>query len=244
MSQTIVCMKWGRRYGVDYLNRLASMVRRNTSRTTRLICFTDDPAGADPDVETYPLPIINIPEVVAWTPWRKLSLWQTPLLDLKGDVLFFDLDVVLTGSIDEFFDYEPGRFCVAQNWTQPNMRVGNTSVYRFPVGKMSYLFDDFDRDPDAILTRYRIEQQYISKNVRDMAFWPEEWCMSFKHSLLPMWPMNFFTAPKLPPKTKLVAFTGKPDPDEALAGRWPVQSLREKLYKHVRPTPWIGEHWR
>ena len=243
MGQTIVCMKWGRRYGVDYLNRLASMVRRNTRRPTRLICFTDDPVGADQYVETHPLPAINIPEVVAWTPWRKLSLWQTPLLDLEGDVLFFDLDVVLTGSIDEFFDYEPGRFCVAQNWTQPNMRIGNTSVYRFPVGEMSYLFDDFNRDPEAILARYRIEQQYISDNVKSMAFWPEEWCVSFKHSLLPPWPMNFFIAPRLPAGAKLVAFTGKPDPDEALAGQWPVKSLREKLYKHVLPTPWIGEHW-
>jgi hypothetical protein len=237
-------MKWGRRYGVEYLNRLASMVRRNTHRTTRIICFTDDPAGADPSVEIHPLPPINIPDRVAWTPWRKLSLWQSPLVDLKGDVLFFDLDVVITGSLDEFFDFEPGHFCVAHNWTQPRARVGNTSVYRFPVGDMSYIFDEFDRDPERILGDYRIEQQYISDRVHDMVFWPKEWCVSFKHSLLPAWPFRFFVPPRLPAETKLVAFTGKPDPDEAMVGSWPVQSLRERIYKHVRPTPWIAEYWR
>lgn len=242
--QTVICIKWGTRYGVDYLNRLASMIKRNAKRPTRLVCFTENAQGADPWVQIAPLPEINIPPSVAWTPWRKLSLWQYPLHDLQGDVLFFDLDVVITGSIDEFFDFEPGRFCVAENWTQPNSGIGNTSVYRFPVERMKHIFDDFNRDPEAILKRFRIEQQYISAVVDDMVYWPPEWCISFKHSVLPRWPMNFFVTPRLPEGTKLVAFTGKPDPDEAAIGVWPVKSPWKKLYKHVRPTPWIIEHWR
>ncbi len=244
MSQTVICIKWGTRYGADYVNRLWSMIRRQSHRDTRLVCFTDDPAGIDPAVAVHPLPTINIPDRVAWTPWRKLSLWQSPLADLQGDVLFSDLDVVITGSVDEFFDFEPGRYCVAHNWTQPRARVGNTSVYRFPVGRMSYIFDEFHSDPEAVLRQYRIEQQYISDRADDMVFWPKEWCVSFKHSLLPAWPLNFFMPAPLPAATKLVAFTGKPDPDEAMVGEWPVRSLRERLYKHVRPTPWIAEHWR
>ena len=121
-------MKWGTRYGVDYVNRLASMIRRNTRRPTRILCFTDQPHGIDPGVDTAPLPPINIPERVQWLGWRKISLWQAPLLDLAGDVLFLDLDVVITGSLDEFFDFEPGRYCVARNWSEPDLRVGNTSV--------------------------------------------------------------------------------------------------------------------
>jgi hypothetical protein len=242
--QTVICTKWGTKYGVDYLNRLASMVRRNTARKTRLICFTDDGRGADPWVTIAPLPSINLPEREALTPWRKLSLWQYPLVDLEGDVLFFDLDLVITGSIDDFFDYMPGRYCVAQNWTQLNQKVGNTSVYRFPVGKMSHIYDDFNADPDAILSRYRIEQQYISAVTDDQVFFPREWCLSFKHSLLPMWPLRFFVAPPLPAGTKVVAFHGKPDPHEARDGIWPVSASWKKLYKYVCPTPWIAEHWR
>src|SRR6185437_14984596 len=222
--QTIICAKWGTKYGVDYLNRLASMVRRNTARETRLICFTDDATGADPWVTIAPLPPINLPQRVSSSPWRKLSFWQYPLLDLEGDVLFFDLDVVITGPIDDFFDYMPGRFCVAQNWTQLHQRVGNTSIYRFPVGKMSYIYDAFNADPEAILSRYRIEQQYISAASGDAVFFPREWCLSFKHSLLPIWPVRFFVPPRLPPGTKVVAFHGKPDPDEARDGIWPVSA--------------------
>ena len=39
------------------------------------------------------------------------------------------------------------------------------------------------------------------------------------------------------------AFTGKPDPHEAGVGQWPARWYK-KLYKHVRPVPWIQEHWR
>lgn len=242
--QTIICIKWGDRYGIDYLNRLASMVRRNSSRETRLICFTEDGKGADPSVTIAPLPPINLPAHKSITPWRKLSLWQYPLGDLSGDVLFFDLDVVITGPIDDFFDYAPGRLCLAQNWTQPGRGIGNTSVYRFPVGKMSYIYDTFNADPDTILSRYRIEQQYVSAVGRDAIFFPPEWCLSFKHSLVPKWPLNFLFAPRLPAGTKVVAFHGKPDPDEARDGFWPVRRAYKKLYKYVRPTPWIAEHWR
>jgi len=243
-QQIIICMKWGTRYGVDYVNRLASMIRRNTQRPTRIVCFTDRPQGIESGVETAPLPPINIPERVQWLGWRKISVWQAPLLDFAGDVLFLDLDVVITGSLDEFFDLEPGRYCVAKNWSEPELRVGNTSVYRNPVGRMTYIYDAFNRDPEPFLARYRNEQKYISGEAKDMVFWPPPWCLSFKHSLLPKWPMNFFLVPKLPPGTKVVAFTGKPDPDEARDGTWPVTAAWKRLYKHVRATPWIAEHWR
>ncbi|MEQ1712065.1 MAG: hypothetical protein ABL908_11775 [Hyphomicrobium sp.] len=244
-QQTVICIKWGTRYGADYVNRLASMIWRNTARPTRVICFTDDATGIDPRVVIQPLPAIpNIPARVQWTGWRKLSLWQYPLADLGGDVLFFDLDVVITGSIDEFFDFEPGRFAVAENWSEMGQNIGNTTVYRFPAGRMTAIYSDFVRDPEAILAKYRNEQKYISGEAADMVFWPHEWCASFKHNLLPTWPMRFFKTPKLPAGTKLVAFTGKPDPDEARDGRWPVTAAWKRLYKHVRPTPWIAEHWQ
>ena len=39
---TVLCMKWGRRYGPDYVNTLASMLRRHLTVRHRLVCLTDD----------------------------------------------------------------------------------------------------------------------------------------------------------------------------------------------------------
>ena len=163
---------------------------------------------------------------------------------MSGDVLFLDLDVVITGSLDEFFDYEPGHYCVARNWTQPNSGIGNTSIFRFPVGGHTYIYDRIMNECERVMSEHRNEQIYISRVITDMKFWPDEWCLSFKRSLLPWWPLNFFVAPPLPPGTKVVAFPGKPDPDEAMEGRWPRKHWWQALYKYVRPTPWIAEHWR
>jgi hypothetical protein len=244
MTQTVICMKWGTRYGPDYVNRLYSMVQRHTKRQTRLVCYTDDPTGLVAGVETFPLPYIELPPGITWLPWRKLSLWQEKLEGVEGDVLFLDLDVVVTDNLDELFDYEPGRFCVARNWTQPNAGIGNTSIFRFPVGRHTYIYDRIMNECTRVLSEHRNEQIFISREITDMKFWPDEWCVSFKRSLLPWWPLNFFVAPPLPPGAKVVAFPGKPDPDEAMEGRWPRKHWWQALYKYVRPTPWIAEHWR
>ncbi|GHA90532.1 hypothetical protein GCM10009069_11850 [Algimonas arctica] len=241
--QTVICMKWGTRYGPEFVNRMWAAVQRNTARPTRLVCLTDDVTGIDAAVHCHPIPDINLPLDLINTPWRKLTLWQAPLADLSGDVLFLDLDLVITGSLDEMFDFEPGRYCVIENWTQMGQGNGNTSAFRFPVGKYTHIFNDLQDNPNDILSRYRIEQLYISREIDDMVFWPTLWCASFKHTLLPRWPMNFVKAPDLPAETRIVAFTGKPDQDEALRGEWPVKAAWKKLYKHVRPTPWIAEHW-
>ncbi len=72
MYQSVICMKWGDRYPASYVNCLWSMIRRNTARQTRLICYTDDPSGIDPAISIFPLPEIQLPERVANKPWRKI----------------------------------------------------------------------------------------------------------------------------------------------------------------------------
>lgn len=243
MVQTILCMKWGTRYGADYVNRLWGMITRHTKRPTRLICYTEDGTGVHPDVEIQPLLDIELPEPIRWKPWRKLALWHETLPGAEGDVLFLDLDVVITGSLDAFFDHEPGRFCVIRNWTQDD-GIGNTSCFRFRVGQAPHLVTRMEADGVGIRKAYRNEQIFVTREIGvEPVFWPEEWCVSFKHSLLPRWPMNFLRPAALPETARVVVFTGKPDPDEARDGVWPAP-LWKRSYKHVRPTPWIAEHWR
>jgi hypothetical protein len=242
--QTIICMKWGTRYPVDYVNRLWSMIQRQTSRPTRLVCYTDDPVGLDAGIVAYGLPPYAAPADMMWDGWRKISLWSPTLEGVSGDCLFLDLDIVITGDLDALFDYEPhATYCVIENWTQKGEGIGNTSAFRFRVGAHPEIFELMQRDPRRQKEAYRIEQTYISRTIDEQTFFPDEWCVSFKHSLLPAWPLNFVMPPRLASSARIVAFTGKPDPHEARDGIWEAP-LHKKLYKHVRPTAWIAEHWR
>lgn len=243
MLKNVVCMKWGTRYPAPFVNRLYKAVRRNVTGDLRFVCFTDDVEGLLPEVEAQPLPPITIPEPLKWTPWRKLSLWQPGLGGLEGDVLFLDVDLVVTGSMDPFWDYHPGEMCVAENWTQKGQGIGNTSVYRWRMGTHTEIYEAYQRDNCSVHDEHRVEQHYVSAMVDKMIYWPPEWCLSFKHSILPKFPMNWFQTPQLPSETKIVAFTGRPDQDQARDGNWPAPWYK-KVYKHVKPTPWIAEHWQ
>ena len=120
--QTVVCMRWGDRFPVDYVNRLYRGVMRNVARPTRFIAFTDDASGLDSGIEPREIPPIRLPATgLGGSPWRKLALWS-PEIGLEGDLLFLDLDVVVVGSLDAFFDHEPGKLAIIRDWSAREFR--------------------------------------------------------------------------------------------------------------------------
>ena len=238
-------MKWGSRYGSKYVNRLYKSIKRHTKKYTKVYCFTDNVLGINQNIICKPLPRISLPDEISYTPWRKMSLWQYPLYDLEGDVLFLDLDLVITGNLDRFFDFKRGSYCVIENWTQMEQNIGNTSCFRFPVGKYNSIFEKFEQNPRKYWKRYHIEQIYISDQIKNQVFWPKEWCQSFKHNLLPNWPFRIWQPAKLPKETSIVAFTGKPDPEDVINGKWPVKNsqIYKKIYKQLKTPQWVLDNW-
>ena len=239
----IVCMKWGTLYGPDYVNRLHAMVARNLARPFRFMCFTDDPDGLKDGVEHAPLPPIHLAPEHKDRPWRKIGLFNETLADLQGTALFLDLDIVVVDSLDPLFDYEPGRFCIIHNWTHPERITGNSSVYRFEIGADSYVLERFNSESHYHwIEEYTNSQTFLSHSVKDLAYWPEDWCVSFKKHCLPKGPFglwNWIRPSRVPPGARVVVFHGHPNPDDALAGRWPGG-----WYKGLRPATWIADHWR
>ena len=238
-------MKWGSRYDPSFVNRLFRSIQRHTENPTRLICFTDDRTNIDKKIDCQPLPKISLPDQISKTPWRKISIWQYPLSDIEGDALFLDLDLVITGNLDRFFKYKPGKYCVIENWTQKGQGIGNTSCFKFPVGKYKSVYSNFQKNPTKIWKDFHIEQIYLSKEIKEQVFWPDDWCVSFKHNLLPAWPIRFWKAASLPKETSVVAFTGKPDPDDVILGKWPVpkKQIYKKLYKYLCAPDWVKSNW-
>ena len=50
---------------------------------------------------------------------------------------------------------------------------------------------------------------------------------------------------KLPEETSVVAFTGKPDPDDVIGGKWPIKRSQfyKKIYKQLKTPKWVQENW-
>lgn len=81
---TVACVRWGDKYGVEYVKRLARGVRRNLGRSHKFVCFTDDVealVGME-GVETKPLGM----RCLGWRGW-----WNKAFLFSRycnADVLF------------------------------------------------------------------------------------------------------------------------------------------------------------
>ena len=101
----ILCMKWGTKYGPEYVNRLYAMVRRHLRGDFNFVCLTDNSQGIRGEVQCFPIPPLDLelkPGQVDRA-WKKLTTFEQDLYVLKGRALFIDLDVVVVGSLDAFF---------------------------------------------------------------------------------------------------------------------------------------------
>lgn len=235
----VICMKWGTKYGPEFVNRLRSMVRRHLARSHRFVCFTDDGTGLDADIEVKPLPPMDLPPGKE-RGWLKLATFNSPLADLTGTTLFLDIDVVIVDSIDCLFDH-PGEFCIIHDWNKPWRITGNSSVYRFEAGAHPEILDYFVKNIEQVKHEVRNEQEYLTREVHRMGkltYWPKDWCVSFKYGCMPVFPFNYFKVPTIPQGARVVVFHGLPNPDDAVIGKG------KGIRRHVLPTPWISEHWR
>jgi hypothetical protein len=247
MTHYIITLKWGDRYGSDYVNRLASAVRRHTQLPVKIVCFTDDATGVDPEVEIFPIPEIDLPPGPMVSGWRKICLFQ-PGLPIDGLGLFVDLDVVITGPLDDFFTFgSEDDIPIIHNWLPAHKKwfradplIGNSSVFRFKINQCTFVWEQFHREKEWALANFRPPQSYLTHCIRPrMVFWPAAWVCSFKRHCRPAFPFNFIFSPKLPKAARIVAFHGKPDPDEALLGY-----AGKRLNHKSRPASWIEEHWK
>ena len=72
----IICIKWGTKFGPEFVNRLHAMVARNITPPFRLYCFTDDGGGLHPDIAVRPLPEFDYQAPVNTRgKWPKSRLW-------------------------------------------------------------------------------------------------------------------------------------------------------------------------
>ncbi|MBJ7437380.1 MAG: glycosyltransferase, partial [Acinetobacter sp.] len=157
----VLCMKWGTKYGSDYVNRLYNMVKRHTTVDFKMVCLTDRTDGIDPAVQCFPIPPLALPEGSPERGWNKLSTFEPDLYGLKGNALFLDLDVVIVDNIDSFFTHS-GDFLIIHDWKRPWRITGNSSVYRFKLGAFPGLMPYFREHFEEIRQKFRNEQAYLS----------------------------------------------------------------------------------
>lgn len=238
-DRVVLCMKWGTKYGPEYVNRLYGMVARHLRGPFRFVCLTDRHDGVRAEVQCLPIPDLALPEGIPERGWKKLTTFEADLHGLRGTALFLDLDVVIVDDITPFFEL-PGEFLIIHDWKRPWRVTGNSSVYRFQLGAHADVLATFRARQAEIRARLRNEQAFLSEELHrqgKLAYWPADWCCSYKYHCIPPWPTNYWRTPEVPKGARIVVFHGEVNPPDALAGR------RNRVGRFVRPAPWIAQHW-
>ena len=231
----IVCLKHGTKYSSEYGNILYNMTKRHTTIPYEFVCFTDDTRDINPDIRTIPLKPIG---VYGW--WYKVIFFDKNF-PLDGNILYFDLDVVINSNIDRLFLNQPDKFNIIRDFNRSlrnDWSRMNSSVFRLKTGSLSYVYDNFFKNHAMEMRRHHGDQDWIfaqvGKNKNDWCFWPDEWIQSYKWEMRDRNDLDRINGirnfknqkePKVLPKTCVAVFHGEPHP-------------------HQCDDKWVKENWK
>ncbi|MDR3078992.1 MAG: hypothetical protein LBU15_03060 [Rickettsiales bacterium] len=256
-TRNVICIKWGSSdyYGARHVNRLYRSILENSSGKINFYCFTDDPEGLEAGIVPKAMVTLKNVEKTGCSIYNKeVGLCDDGLGGLEGQrVLYFDLDTVLVGNIDSFFEIPRGdEFYIIRDWNHGrNAAIGQASCYSWRVGTLGYVKSYFEEHWGEVHRKFgSASQEYLSSKVMEkfgkMNFWPDSWCRSFKCHCLPSPLIPFlrrFKMATIPAGARVICFHGRPKPEDAALGLWPERSWSKRLlYKHLRPVAWLEDY--
>ena len=149
-----------------------------------------------------------------------------PEMPVKGNILFFDLDVVIFDNIDPLFSHK-GKFNIIRDFNRcrvKDWKLSNSSCMRWQSGTMQYLWTEFKSRSAQIMQQHHGDQDWITKRAsNDITWWPEEWIRSYKWEMVGLKDTKlltkdgkryFRTPAKIEPGNRVAVFHGLPNPME------------------------------
>lgn len=150
---TIACVLSGGKYNKSHVTRLRQMLVGRLNQSFEFVCIDDSPFPGF---------------------WAKISLFEPGRF--AGRVLYFDLDVTITGNLDDLANHERP-FVICRDWG----RFGfNSSVMSWDAGTADHLYTDFN---ESVMNLYRGDQDWITVKKADASTFPRNWCYSYRLGL-------------------------------------------------------------
>ena len=174
---TVLCVRFGDKYGLEYVERLRNMVSRHLTVPYEFVCLTDSTLEIDG--------VRNIIQLNAgysrpW--WHKVHMFD-PALSISGPVLYFDLDVVIHANVDKLVVTDPEQFYSIRDFNrkfQSSWNTINSSVISWYHGQQSHVWTEFNSNPTAAMKFYGDQDWIWHTSRKKLSVWPDEWIQSYK----------------------------------------------------------------
>lgn len=101
-SITFICVKWGKKYGPEYVNNLYDSLSRNGLHHLpfNFVCYTDNRSGIHKEIQCLPFSECTN----SWQGWWLKAQVFVPHPDINGWAIYLDLDTVICDSIVFLYD--------------------------------------------------------------------------------------------------------------------------------------------
>jgi len=243
----ICTVYFGDLYTPDYVEKLFSSIRRNSSIRFQSVCISDNPnVKAD-----LVLPYNHHSDVKKH--WHKLKFFSPHFADQYpgDDIIVMDIDQVITNNIDDLIGYpvHDNELVTYGIWWKSLLHT-NGGFYKFKSGSLKFVWDDFIENPEYWQNHYYIngdvhfkyygEQNYVNWKADEYEVkiikTPGEWIGRYHNNIRDNVELNkiycdkfdaeYMILDEVNENIKIVHFTG------------PGKTI------HEHNAQWIEEHWK
>ena len=249
MKKSILTIKWGSEFTSQHVNILLRAAEDNCKTDFQFVCLTDDASGLDDKIITLPIPLVDLSKMPkSEGAWPKICLFHPSLSNYLEQVLFLDIDTIICGNIDPFFDDPEDELWLLScglRWRNFDSALPThpaTGVMSYNVGFHKNVFENFANNPEAAYRHHTVEQQFVGANATKINYFPLEYIQSFKYHLRRQYVLDLLLPPKKPSEeTRMVAFHGYPRPSQ-------VATVGEKWARFPRSgihrPGWLINYWK
>lgn len=234
----VVCLKWGTKYGPEYVNRLYRGIMRHinlrTDQSLRFWCFTDDPRGILPEVQIHELPYSSSLDI--W--WNKLWLFSSEMPIPNGETVFYvDLDTLITRDINDLVFDRTDKIVVLRDFYHGLARTAGdmgSGLMRWQHPNYDAIWSEFWKDPQRHVREIQPlgDQKWIElQTPGQRLYWQD---------LYPQRVVSFKVHCRwgLPDQASIICYHGAPSIPESAS-----QHTRDWKWR-ITPQPWVWTHWR
>jgi len=223
MSVTVCCVLWGDKFSEDYVHNLKAAVERNTTVPHEFVCLSDRQISG---VKTKLLK----GGMTGW--WNKLQLFDG---EIKGRIVYFDLDTIITSSIDWLMKYT-GTFAgiedlgVANAHQQHLKGVMQSGVMAWRSEAMDWVNLEFTLTQAVVTNQFRGDGEYLNHIVKQRDLLQRLYPNSVKSYKYDVYPDKL-------EQTSVICFHGRPSI---------IQAMNESVTTPMRtyePQGWIKDYW-
>ena len=177
MNNIILCVKWGDKYGREYVEKLKQQCEENCSVPFNFYCLTDNPT------EPYDIPIPTTwdsHENGKFWAYRKLYMFNESHLGIKGkNFLYLDLDVIIHQDLKYFFELTMDKPWIVRGWwndievckknfSKFKSTPINSSIIRWNSNQLIESYNHIEKNIDTIFFTYPTIDNYLNHFFYDM----------------------------------------------------------------------------